>query len=118
PYYLSWLAHMLFRLDVWDSYRAVGVVAALVGTAGVYLLTVALWRRVSLGLLAAVTLLYGPYFIPIDLFKRGDLAEAMGIALLPWLLLALWQLWQPHPRAATLGWLGLAAGAGAAPVLA
>src|SRR5436190_6090447 len=64
-YYLSWLSHTLFRLDVWDSYRAVGVMAALLGTTGMYLLAVALWRRVPLGLLAAVVLLYGPYFIPI-----------------------------------------------------
>ena len=49
----------------------------------------ALWRRLALGVLAAVVLLYGPYVVQINIFKRGDLPEALALALIPWLLLAL-----------------------------
>ena len=58
-YYLAWGLGQLLRLSVWDSFRAVGVVAALVSAGGVYALTVALWRRLALGVLAAVVLQAG-----------------------------------------------------------
>ncbi|MGH2352633.1 MAG: hypothetical protein ACRDI2_21210, partial [Chloroflexota bacterium] len=60
-YYLALLLRAVLRLDVWDGYRAAGVVAALLGAAGTYTLAVALWRRASLGIVAALAVLYGPY---------------------------------------------------------
>ncbi|HEX2517230.1 MAG TPA: 6-pyruvoyl-tetrahydropterin synthase-related protein, partial [Chloroflexota bacterium] len=103
-YYLAWGLGQLLRLSVWDSFRAVGVVAALVSAGGVYALTVALWRRLALGVLAAVVLLYGPYVVQINIFKRGDLPEALALALVPWLLLALLRLWLAQTWEARLGW--------------
>jgi len=72
-YYLALGLRSVMRLDVWDAYRAAGVVAALLGASGAYTLTYSVWRRTSLGVLAAVMLLYGPYVFQINLFQRGDL---------------------------------------------
>ena len=77
---------------------------ALVSAGGVYALTVALWRRLALGVLAAVVLLYGPYVVQINIFKRGDLPEALALALDPWLLLVLLRLWLAQTWEARLGW--------------
>ena len=108
-YYLAWGLGQVLRLSVWDSFRAVGVVAALVSAGGVYALTVALWRRLALGVLAAVVLLYGPYVVQINIFKRGDLPEALALALVPWLLLALMRLWLAQTWEAAPGLDGRAA---------
>jgi hypothetical protein len=116
-YYVAWGMGRLLQLDVWDAFRAAGVVAALTGAAGVYALATALWRRPILGILAAVTLLYGPYVFQINLFKRGDLPEALALALIPWLLLGLLNLWQARTPRQTLLWLAATTAAGAAIVL-
>src|SRR5205823_13543298 len=88
-YYLALLNQAALRLDIWDGYRAAGVEAALLGAAGAYTLTVAVWRRPALGMLAALTLLYGPYAFQMNLYKRGDIPEALWLPFIPWLLLAL-----------------------------
>jgi hypothetical protein len=116
-YYLSWAFTQVLRLSVWDAFRASGVVAALISAGGVYALTVALWRRAALGVLAAVVLLYGPYVVQINIFKRGDLPEALGLALIPWLLLALMRLWLSSTPGTTLLWTVLCTLVGSAVVL-
>jgi hypothetical protein len=103
-YYLALLLKALLRLDFWDAYRAAGVAAALLAAAGAYALSTTLWQRASAGVLSAVALLSGPYAIQLNLFKRGDIPEALGLALIPWLLLAMWKLWHASgqgSRAAT-----------------
>src|SRR5687767_14746089 len=44
-YYLASLVGQVFRMDVWDTVRLAGLLAALGGTGGVYVLSYALWRR-------------------------------------------------------------------------
>jgi hypothetical protein len=116
-YYLAWGLGVLLRLDVWDSYRAAGVAAALLGAGGVYALATAVWRRASLGVLSALAVLYGPYVFQTNLFKRGDIPEALGLALIPWLLLALWRLWLAPAGRRRLAWTAGAAAVGAAEIL-
>jgi hypothetical protein len=116
-YYLTWGLGQVLHLSVWDSFRATGVVAAVVSAAGVYALTVALWRRTALGVLAAVVLLYGPYVVQINIFKRGDLPEALALALIPWLLLVLLRLWQARTWEQRVGWTAGSALMGSAVVL-
>lgn len=116
-YYLAWGLGSLLRLSVWDAYRATGVVAAVAGASGVYALTVALWQRVSLGVLAAVVLLYGPYVFQLNIFKRGDIPEALALALIPWLLLVILRLWVAPTWGAALTWTVASVAVGAAVVL-
>jgi hypothetical protein len=116
-YYLALALRVLLRLDIWDAFRATGVVAALVGASGCYALTVTLWRRRVLGVLAAAALLYGPYAFQINFYKRGAIPEALGLAMLPWLLLAVWRLWFAVSPGAVLAWTALTAMTGAAAIL-
>jgi hypothetical protein len=104
-YYLAWGLEQVLRLSVWDAFRATGVVAVVVGAGGVYALTVALWRRAALGVLAAVVVVYGPYVVQINVFKRADLPEALALALIPWLLLALTRLWQTRTWERAVAWM-------------
>jgi hypothetical protein len=109
-YYLALFLKALLRLDFWDAFRVSGVVAALIATTGTYALTWTLWRRASLAILAALTLLYGPYAFQINLYRRGDIPEAIGLALLPWLLLSIWRLWFAPSSGTRLVWaLGVTA---------
>lgn len=116
-YYLAWLLGRLLRLDVWDAYRAAGVTAVLLGASGSYALVTTLWRRASLGVLAALTVIYGPYVFQLNLYKRGDIPEVLGLALIPWLLLALWRLWLASTPRQAVAWMGLAVAVGAAEIL-
>lgn len=93
-YYVGLLLRGVLGLDVWNAYRAVGVMAAIVAAGGIYALVVSLWQRATLGIVAAITLLYGPYVIQTNLFQRGALPEALGLALLCWLPLSIWHLWR------------------------
>ncbi len=116
-YYLAWLLGSVLQLSVWDSYRATGVVAAMAGAGGVYALTTALWRRPSLGVLAAVVLLYGPYVFQLNIYKRGDIPEALALALIPYLLLALLRLWLAPAWGTAMAWTVASTAVGAAIVL-
>jgi hypothetical protein len=116
-YYAGWLLRKLLGLDVWDSLRATGVLAALLMAAGTYSLAHALWRRAGLGLLAAIALLYGPYVLQINLFKRADIPETLALSLIPWLLLSTWRLWHSTTPGGRLAWLLAVAATGAGVVL-
>ncbi|HEX9440335.1 MAG TPA: 6-pyruvoyl-tetrahydropterin synthase-related protein, partial [Roseiflexaceae bacterium] len=116
-YYVALALRGLLGLDVWDGYKAVGVLAALVGASGAYALTTGVWGKPGLGVLAAVALLYGPYVFQTNLFQRGDLPEALALGLLPWLLLGIWRLHAPLRRREAAMWLAITVGVGAAIVL-
>jgi hypothetical protein len=116
-YYLAYLLGHLLRLSPWEAFRASGMVAIALAVSGAYALVVAVWRRVAGGILAAVALLYAPYAFQINLFKRGDLPEALGLGLVPWLLLALWEVWQAPTLRGRVGWTLGAALVGAALLL-
>jgi hypothetical protein len=116
-YYLALALRALFRFDLWDAFRVVGVLAAVLAVAGTYSLVVTLWRRAALGILAATLVLYAPYIFQTNLYKRADVPEVLGLALVPWLLLAIWHTWRaPTPRQA-LPWTMAAAGVGTAELL-
>ena len=74
---------------------------------GAYAFVSALWGRAAPAILAGALFLYAPYAFQADLFKRADLPEALGLALIPWLLLALWRLWTASTAGgACAGWRG------------
>ncbi|HEU5316420.1 MAG TPA: 6-pyruvoyl-tetrahydropterin synthase-related protein [Chloroflexota bacterium] len=116
-YYVALALRGLLRLDVWDGYKAVGPLAAMVGAAGAYALTVDVWRHVGAGVVAAVALLYGPYVFQTNLFQRGDLPEALALGLLAWLLLCVWRLVGARRGRETAAWLAAAALVGSGIVL-
>jgi hypothetical protein len=116
-YYVALALRGLLRLDVWDGYKAVAPLAALVGAGGAYALTVGVWRHAGAGVVAAVALLYGPYVFQTNLFQRGDLPEALALALLPWLLLSVWRLVGAEHRRDQAVWLGATVATGSAIVL-
>jgi len=108
-YYAGLVVRAVLRQDIWDSYRSVGVLAAVVGAAGTYALTAAVWRRVLPAVLAAVAVLYGPYVFQTNLFQRGAVPEALGLSLVPWLPFAVWGLWQARSPGRRTAWLCLLA---------
>ncbi len=116
-YYLALLLNQLLRLDLWDAFRSVGVVAVVLGAGGCYAFVAGVWRRPAAGVLAAVAVAYAPYVFQTNLYKRGDLPEALGLALLPWLLLVLWRAWDPPTRAHATRWTVTAALLGTAELL-
>ncbi|HVG97685.1 MAG TPA: 6-pyruvoyl-tetrahydropterin synthase-related protein, partial [Chloroflexota bacterium] len=116
-YYLTLALRTLLRLDLWDAFRAAGVVATVLGAAGSYALIVTLWRRVAPAVLGAALVLYAPYAFQTNLFKRADLPEILGLALLPFLLLTIWRSWTAPSAAAGWRWAALATLFGAAILL-
>ena len=106
-------------LDVFTTVQALGAVAACAGAAGAFILT----RTISLdvtsasrttstiaGLAAAVVFVYAPYPFITNLIVRADLAEALGLALLPWTLLAAWRAGRAPAPQRTL-WCAIGIGA-------
>ncbi|HVG97654.1 MAG TPA: 6-pyruvoyl-tetrahydropterin synthase-related protein [Chloroflexota bacterium] len=89
-YYLG----MLLRLFGWDVYTTIQVMGALAccaGAAGAFCLARAAFGGRVPGLVAAVAYAYAPYPFIVNLLIRADLAEALGLALLPWVLFAAWR---------------------------
>jgi hypothetical protein len=116
-YYLTLALRTLLRLDLWDAFRAAGVVATVLGATGSYALIVGLWRRVAPAVLGAALVLYAPYAFQTNLFKRADLPEILALSLLPFLLLAVWRSWTAPTGGAAWRWAGLATAFGAAVLL-
>ena len=88
-YYLG----LLLRLLGWDVYTTVQVMGALacaVGAAGAFCLARAVFGGRLPGIVAALAYAYAPYPFIVNLLIRADLAEALGLALLPWVLYAAW----------------------------
>jgi hypothetical protein len=116
-YYLGFGLSSLLRLSPWETFRATGFVAVLLGVSGAYALGVALWRRRSAGVLASVALLYAPYAFQLNLYNRGDIPEALGLSLQPWLLLATWRIWHAPTTRSRMPWIAAVAAIGAATLL-
>ncbi|HET7769111.1 MAG TPA: hypothetical protein VFN74_10080 [Chloroflexota bacterium] len=98
-YYAALILRSL-GVDVYTTVQALGAIAACLGAAGAFCLTrtialditrAGLRPAVIAGLAAAVTYVYAPYPFITNLIVRADLAEALGLALLPWTLLAAWR---------------------------
>ena len=117
--YYAALVLRALGLDVYTTVQALGALAACVGAAGALCLTHTLVRdtstaghrtAITAGLAAAVAFAYAPYPFITNLIIRADLAEALGLTLLPWTLLAAWRAGRlPSPGRA----LASAAGIGA-----
>ncbi len=116
-YYLAAGVRLIFRTDIWDTLKLSGLTAALLGTAGLYALTHALWRRVLPAAFGALLLAYGPYVFQVNLWRRAALPEALALGIVPWLLLSLYRAWHAPPGQRLL-WSVAGAGAGAALFLA
>ena len=71
---------------------------------GMYACVVRLYGSRAGALLAAVAYMYAPYHL-VDIYARGAMAEALALALLPWLLWVFYNLHQTEGR----GWIALSA---------
>ncbi len=87
------------------------------GAGGVYALTTALWPPPPLGVLAAVVLLYTPHVFQLNIYKRGDIPEALALALIPYLLLAPLRPWLAPAWGTAMAWTVASTAVGAAIVL-
>jgi hypothetical protein len=109
-YYLGAGLHRL-GLSVYASLQWAGVLAAAAGAAGAYALARALTRREDAARLAGAAYVLAPYPFYVNLYGRAAVPEALGLGLLPWLLLAGWRaLYGPRRgRVPTLALAGLTA---------
>ena len=85
-YYVTLGLKAITRLDFWDAFRLSGILAVLLGASGVYTFVHTVWRRVLPAVVASLAFVYAPYVFAINLYKRGDIPEALALALIPWLL--------------------------------
>jgi hypothetical protein len=86
-YYLA----EVFQLAGVSTYRSlhlVALTAAVLGAAGAYVLGAVSFRQPLAGLVLAVAYVAAPYPFVTNLYNRGAFPEAMGLALLPWVLTA------------------------------
>ena len=65
-----------------------------------------------------VATLYAPYVFQSTVLRRGAVPEALGLALVPWLLLAVWRLWVAETPRQAVAWGVAAALLGGAEILA
>ena len=89
--YYAALVLRLLGLDVYTTVQALGVLATCLGAAGAFCLARALFGGFWPGLVAGAVYAYAPYPFITNLVVRADLAETLGLALLPWALLAAWR---------------------------
>jgi hypothetical protein len=102
--YYSPLTYVAASLLVWvgipliGAYTLLGIVAVVVGAVGAGVAVDSLWpsqdvnagasNRHAAWVLAGTTYALAPYPFLVNLYVRGDLPEAWGLAILPWFLLA------------------------------
>jgi len=114
--YYAALVLRALGLDVYTTVQALGALATCAGAAGAFCLarTLVAGRGPGLalasGAIAGLAYAYAPYPFITNLIVRADLAETLGLALLPWVALAAWRTGALRSRGAT-AWLaaGLAA---------
>ena len=109
--YVAELFHVL-GLGFIDAIKATYVLGFVCAGLGMYVYVARLFGARAGALLAAVAYMYAPYYF-VDIYKRGALAEALALALLPWILWAFYSLHQTGGR----GWFVLTAPALAALML-
>ena len=109
--YVAGLFHLL-GLGFINAIKAAYFLGFVCAGLGMYVYVVRLYGVRAGALLAAVAYMYAPYYF-VDVYKRGALAEALALALLPWVLGAFYNLFQTGDQ----GWFALAALALAALVL-
>ena len=86
-YYLAEALHLL-GASTYRSLQLVAVVSVLVGALGAYALGAVAFRSPPAALVLAAAYVGAPYPFVTNLYNRAAFPEAMGLALLPWLLVA------------------------------
>ena len=109
--YVAELFHVL-GLGFINAIKATYFLGFVCAGLGMYVYVARLYGARASALLAAVAYMYAPYYF-VDVYSRGALAEALALALLPWILWAFYNLHQTGGR----GWFVLTAPALAALVL-
>ncbi|HEV2126961.1 MAG TPA: 6-pyruvoyl-tetrahydropterin synthase-related protein, partial [Chloroflexota bacterium] len=89
-YYAAFVLRALSGADPYGAAQALGALATGTGAAGAYCFTRAVFGGFWPGLIAALAYVYAPYPFITNLLIRADLAEVLGLALLPWTLLSAW----------------------------
>ena len=86
-YYLSELFY-LAGMNLSDASVATLIVVVLLAGFGMYLFTRDLFGKDApwASLVAAIAYVYAPYFLTVNIYQRGAIAEATAQALLPWVL--------------------------------
>ncbi len=106
----------LFGLTLPDAIKAIFALTVLLGASGAFVLGAALFQDHKetqlIGSVIATAYILFPYFM-LDLYTRAAIAEALGAALLPWLI---W-IWRRLLHSQTMGSVVLAALFSAALVL-
>ena len=104
-YYLSETLHLL-GLNLYDASIATLVILALLAGYGIFLLTRDLFgeqdgkQATWASLVAAIAYVYAPYFLTVNIYQRGAIAEATAQALMPWVLWSVRRLFtSPRPAA-------------------
>lgn len=80
PYYIMEIIH-LSGVSYLDSVKLGFALSLVTGVFGMYLLASSLWGKVG-GILSAILFNYAPYRA-VDIFVRGAMGEAWGVAILP-----------------------------------
>ncbi len=112
-YWVGEVVH-LAGASIYRSLQWVGALAAFAGALGGCVLGWAIFRHPLAGAVVAVAYVLSPYPFLTNLYNRSALPEAMGQALLPWVLAACWLA----VRSPGIVWLAAPALALAALVLA
>ena len=86
-YYLAEGFHLL-GATTYRAMQLLGLTCVLLGAAGAYALGATLFRRPLAALVLALVYVGSPYPFVTNLYNRAAFPEALGLALLPWLLAA------------------------------
>jgi hypothetical protein len=101
--YVAELFHVL-GLGFISAIKATYLLGFVCAGLGMYVYVARLYGARAGALLAAVAYMYAPYYF-VDIYKRGALAEALALALLPWVLWVFYNLQKTGGR----GWFALSA---------
>ena len=101
--YVAELFHVI-GLGFINAIKATYFLGLICAGLGMYACVVRLYGSRAVALLAAVAYMYAPYYF-VDIYKRGAMAEALALALLPWVLWAFCNLHTTGGR----GWFALSA---------
>ncbi|MCC6457400.1 MAG: hypothetical protein IT328_20765 [Caldilineaceae bacterium] len=91
-YYLTEALHLL-GLSLYDASVATLIILMLLAGFGMYLFARDIFSQPGSGmraawasLVAAIAYVYAPYFLTVNIYQRGAIAEATAQALMPWVL--------------------------------
>ena len=101
--YVAEMFHVL-GLGFINAIKATYLLGFVCAGLGMYVYVARLYGARAGALLAAVAYMYAPYYF-VDIYQRGAMAEALALALLPWVLWVFYNLQKTGGR----GWFALCA---------